>query len=94
MADEMRQALACFHCGKLRQPTPLGWVELQRFDNCVSLTIERDDRSPSWEEITSLSRLFGVPEGTEPNLYRIRRKHPRTGRRARYFVASLLWLEA
>jgi hypothetical protein len=83
--------------------SPNGWLKsapaddlilaLQRNQEHYRLAFGRDGMALAPADIRRLASAFGVPEGTEPTVRQIQRRHPRSGCLINWYVVELRWIE-
>ena len=94
MAAALRKELAGIDNGWRQVPLLGGMtVVLQRNGEKWRLALGREGYAPTDVEVDTLSKAFRVPPGSEPRWSKKTRIMPRTGRKAEYHIAEVLWEE-
>ena len=103
IADEMRAQLVAGPGGSpdpdggqaaVHRPLVRGLqVVLARKGHQSRLALGREGVYPSDTEVEVCRRAFRVPAGAETTKREATSRHPKTGRKIRYLVVELMWLE-
>jgi hypothetical protein len=94
IARQMRADICSNPNGWLRSaPAEDLVVALQRNQEHYRLALGRDGLALAPADIRRVASAFGVPEGTEPTVSQIQKRHPRSGRLINWYVVELRWTE-
>lgn len=96
IAGRMRAALVGRDSGWVQQDLGRGLaIVLSRDGDQYRLAMRREGVYPSIDEVAICSRVFGVPDGSEPVRVTPRKsKSPADGRTVVYYVVELHWRES